>query len=268
MNHTAAFLPTPTESGLPLRAGDFATMLDALDYAAGGRTGMNFHSVKGELVTAPDLRTALPRRARPGRPPARSRVSAGRPRRPGGRNLARFRHRLFCLPVCRAGAGAHPAAHRLRRTRSLSGAHAAFCAADARRLPPGAGVADRVARTAAGGDRPAPVLHRSLPRGSRCDPASAARDRPERHRLPAILLGEYPISARRDRGPSCRDGQCRRPAAPRPGGAAGRSGDILVATLSRHGARRFPDQPDGGPDHRGPARHPRISRAGRCCGSR
>jgi fatty-acyl-CoA synthase len=52
MNHTAAFLPTPTESGLPQRAGDFATMLDALDYAAGGRTGLNFHSVKGELVTA------------------------------------------------------------------------------------------------------------------------------------------------------------------------------------------------------------------------
>ena len=43
---------TPTESGLPQIVGEFPTMLDALDYAANGRSGLNFHSVKGELVTA------------------------------------------------------------------------------------------------------------------------------------------------------------------------------------------------------------------------
>jgi fatty-acyl-CoA synthase len=54
MNHMpASFVtPTPTETGQPMRLGDFATMLDALDYAAKGRTGLNFYSVKGEVVTA------------------------------------------------------------------------------------------------------------------------------------------------------------------------------------------------------------------------
>lgn len=44
--------PTPTLSGLPQRNGDFATLPDALDYAAGGNTGLNFHSLHGELTNA------------------------------------------------------------------------------------------------------------------------------------------------------------------------------------------------------------------------
>ncbi len=43
--------PTPTPSGLSLyRLADFATLPDALDYAAQGATGINFYSGKGELV--------------------------------------------------------------------------------------------------------------------------------------------------------------------------------------------------------------------------
>ncbi len=42
--------PTPTEGGLPRRFGDFATLADALDYAADGETGLNFHDGKGELA--------------------------------------------------------------------------------------------------------------------------------------------------------------------------------------------------------------------------
>jgi fatty-acyl-CoA synthase len=40
---------TPTESNIPLRYGDFATLAEALDYAAQGVTGANFYSGRGQL---------------------------------------------------------------------------------------------------------------------------------------------------------------------------------------------------------------------------
>ena len=43
---------TATISGLVQRKGDFATLLDALEYAALGRSGLNFYSVRGELTKA------------------------------------------------------------------------------------------------------------------------------------------------------------------------------------------------------------------------
>ena len=43
---------TPTLSGRPLRFADFPTLIDALDYAAGGATGLNLYSLRGELVEA------------------------------------------------------------------------------------------------------------------------------------------------------------------------------------------------------------------------
>ena len=44
---------TPSvNASLPLRHGDFATLTEALDYAARGETGLNLHSPKGELVAA------------------------------------------------------------------------------------------------------------------------------------------------------------------------------------------------------------------------
>ena len=43
-------IATPTTSeNLPTRRSDFETLHEALDYAARGKTGVNFHSVKGEL---------------------------------------------------------------------------------------------------------------------------------------------------------------------------------------------------------------------------
>lgn len=44
--------PTPTLSGLIQRKGTFATLPEALDYAAGGESGLNFYSIRGELTTA------------------------------------------------------------------------------------------------------------------------------------------------------------------------------------------------------------------------
>lgn len=41
--------PTPTDSGLRRRFGDFTSLADALDYAAQGQSGINFYSAKGQL---------------------------------------------------------------------------------------------------------------------------------------------------------------------------------------------------------------------------
>jgi len=43
-------IPTPTDDDLPRRSADFATMPEALDYAARGRKGFNFHDHRAQLV--------------------------------------------------------------------------------------------------------------------------------------------------------------------------------------------------------------------------
>jgi fatty-acyl-CoA synthase len=43
-------VPTPTEDSLPRRMADFATLGEALDYAAGGQRGLNFHDARGNLA--------------------------------------------------------------------------------------------------------------------------------------------------------------------------------------------------------------------------
>jgi fatty-acyl-CoA synthase len=45
-----ALVPTPTDDDLPRRYADFATMPDALDYAARSRKGFNFHNHRSQLV--------------------------------------------------------------------------------------------------------------------------------------------------------------------------------------------------------------------------
>ena len=42
-------VPTPTKNDLPLRRGDFTNRAQALDYAAGGKTGYNFYDGSGQL---------------------------------------------------------------------------------------------------------------------------------------------------------------------------------------------------------------------------
>jgi len=41
--------PTPTQNNLTLRRGDFTSLAQALDYAAGGNTGYNFYNGAGKL---------------------------------------------------------------------------------------------------------------------------------------------------------------------------------------------------------------------------
>ena len=55
LNRTPEFgsvaLATPTVNSLPLRRADFASLADALDYAAQGDTGANFYAGSGKLAT-------------------------------------------------------------------------------------------------------------------------------------------------------------------------------------------------------------------------
>ncbi len=44
--------PTPTDDGTVRRLADFATLGEALDYAAAGRRGLNFHDARGRLERA------------------------------------------------------------------------------------------------------------------------------------------------------------------------------------------------------------------------
>ena len=48
-NAAVALVPTPNEDDLPRRLSDFATFNAALDYAAQGRRGLNFHDPRGTL---------------------------------------------------------------------------------------------------------------------------------------------------------------------------------------------------------------------------
>ena len=45
-------VPTPTQDELPRRLSDFATLGEALDYAASGKRGLNFHDMRGKLARA------------------------------------------------------------------------------------------------------------------------------------------------------------------------------------------------------------------------
>ena len=50
MNNDAALTPTPNRCALARRFSDFATFGEALDYAAQGSRGLNFHDARGNLV--------------------------------------------------------------------------------------------------------------------------------------------------------------------------------------------------------------------------
>ncbi len=77
-SHTP-LVPTPTDCGLARRPSDFATLGEALDYAALGKRGFNFHDARGDLARA----YPYPELARDARAQAMVLVAAGV--RPGDR---------------------------------------------------------------------------------------------------------------------------------------------------------------------------------------
>ena len=54
--------PTPTADTLPRRYADFGTLGEALDYAASGVRGLNFHDPRGQLARAYTFRELRPGR--------------------------------------------------------------------------------------------------------------------------------------------------------------------------------------------------------------
>jgi fatty-acyl-CoA synthase len=56
--------PTPTDDGTLRRLADFATLGEALDYAAAGQRGLNFHDARGRLERAYSFLGAAARRDR------------------------------------------------------------------------------------------------------------------------------------------------------------------------------------------------------------
>lgn len=52
--------PTATSDALPQRRSNFATLGDALDYAAQGQKGFNFHDARADLVRAYPFRNSPP----------------------------------------------------------------------------------------------------------------------------------------------------------------------------------------------------------------
>ena len=52
MSEAATLSPTPTADTLPRRLSDFTTLGEALDYAARGQRGLNFHDARGRLARA------------------------------------------------------------------------------------------------------------------------------------------------------------------------------------------------------------------------
>ena len=107
--------PTATEDTLPRRFSDFATLGEALDYAATGARGLNFHDARGKLARPyPYSRAA--RRCAGACPSAdRARRQAGRPHRARRRNRPRFRGAVLRRDLCRRLAGAAAAADLVRR---------------------------------------------------------------------------------------------------------------------------------------------------------
>ena len=51
-NSVLSDLPTPTNNSLPLKTSGYRSLAEALDYAAKGTTGCNFHDGRGKLTTA------------------------------------------------------------------------------------------------------------------------------------------------------------------------------------------------------------------------
>ena len=50
LNAATALVPTPNHDDLPRRLSTFATFGEALDYAASGQRGLNFHDPRGNLL--------------------------------------------------------------------------------------------------------------------------------------------------------------------------------------------------------------------------
>ena len=202
----------------PRRIADFATLGEALDYAARGRRGLNFHDARGTLVrTYPyaELRDdALAH--------ARRFIALGI--KPGDRVAliaetgAEFAACFLRRGLCRRVAGAAALADQLRRPRSLC--RAAGGPADQQR-PGAVPVSGRARRIRRRGRRRSSASRRATGKPwPTIEPAAgdAPDRRHRRHRLSAIFERLDPLPARRRGHPPGAARQSSRPRR-RPGNA-------------------------------------------------
>ena len=96
---------TPTANReLPFRTSGFSTLVEGLDYAAQGETGLQFLLAARRAEDGAALSGAARAGQRSGPAPAVRKAAPRRPGRDRRRDLTRLRHLLLRLPVCRAGA--------------------------------------------------------------------------------------------------------------------------------------------------------------------
>ena len=135
--------PTPTSNdGLPYRRADFATLPEALDYAARGKTGYNFYSARGDLAQALTYAELRERAIDVARGFDQGGAAAGRAGRAGGRHRSRLHDPVLRLPVCEPARRSRRAAdHVSAGARPMSracGASSRMRGAAPRRRPPDA----------------------------------------------------------------------------------------------------------------------------------
>ena len=196
-------VPTPDGRRLPRRFADFATFGEALDYAAQGVRGLNFHDPRGTLMRAypfAELRhdaIAIAHRL------IAARRQAGRPDRAGRRDRPRIRRAVLRRDLCRRLAGAAAAADQLRRQAKLyrpARGRSSKAPTPSMLLYPAelADMAGAAAEAAAckGLDWETSPRRRAR-RRRRCPTAE-----PGRHRLSAIFERLDPLPARRRHHPS------------------------------------------------------------------
>ena len=260
--------PTPTQAGLPRRLGDFATLAEALDYAADGGTGLNFHNGKGEIAVALPYRSLRDRALSLARRLLRAGLVRGDRVAIVAETHPDVVARVLRLPVRRPGAGAAAAARPPSAARtpmwSISAAWSerrgrARCSCRGRWWTGWRPFArdGRARRSAAVAD-----CCRTRRRTAAPLRAVAAGGR----RLPAVLVGQHALPHRRRGAPAGADGQRAGDPAARAAGAPGRPRGVLAAALPRHGAGRLPAGAAARRRCRWTCMPTRISCAGRCCG--
>ena len=252
--------PTPSDNAaLARRFGDFATLTEALDYAAQWRDGHQPLFPARRAGRGPDLCAALREQARG---LAGRLLASGL--QPGDRVAliaetdGDFIRAFFACQYAGPDSRAAAAAGAVRRPGRL-------CRPDPphdreRRAP-----APRSARRAAGlaglgGRGPEPAHGRSVSTASPRPAPTSRRCRRSRPRTSATCSSPPagPASRWGSRSPSGADGQRRGDHPRRPGGPPGRPRRLLAAALPRHGPGRLPAHPAGLPDVARPHAHRRL----------
>ena len=229
---------TPTLDTLPRRLADFATLGEALDYAAKGRRGLNFHDARGTLTRAYPFascaRTRSPMRAASSRSASSPATASRWSPKPGPSSPPASSERSMPAPG-RCRCRCRPASAAAKPMSSSSGCSSKAAIPRCFSIRPNSPISARRRRQSAGVDVPRlGIAGRGRARRRR-----ASRGRPGRHRLSSIFERLDPLPARR-RGHTPRAARQSPLARLRPQGERDRPRHLVAALVSRHGPGRLP----------------------------